>query len=299
MTIKSKSSQYPFHYPITLLEPVSTILEHVNVGKRKHYCRYGMKNPNLSIHFRCLMFDQPQLLHILSACNLSASSTSHESIFTYSLSNQAYKSLHALGVIDLFHLRCTPLITLSRIRRVIQKHLVSSPVSSLLPESRAASTLFISRPPPTSPTALPPLESSSTTPLRAVCVSSHPPLLRSHWSPSGYIACAQCRPPVRSHLRTHKSENIATRMQAHYFTHLPAFDVNKNNKNKLCCMKIPGATYALRSFMDSENQGVPQQKMKMFYSSGTLISSKLSLGEWISIMRFRYTVEFWVNYLLN
>lgn len=99
-----------------------------------------MKNPNLSIHFRCLMFDQPQLLHILSACNLSASSTSHESIFTYSLSNQAYKSLHALGVIDLFHLRCTPLITLSRIRRVIQKHLVSSPVSSLLPESRAAST---------------------------------------------------------------------------------------------------------------------------------------------------------------
>lgn len=110
MTMKSKSSQYPFIIPLRSWNSVSTILEHVNKGKRKHYCPYGMKNPHLSIHFHCLTFDQPHLLHILSACNLSASSTSHESIFTYLLSNQAYKSLYALHVIDLFHLRRTSIL---------------------------------------------------------------------------------------------------------------------------------------------------------------------------------------------
>lgn len=144
MTMKSKSSQYPFIIPLRSWHSVSTILEHVNKGNRKHYCPYGMKNPHLSIHFHCLTFDQPHLLHILSACNFSASSTSHESIFTYLLSNQAYKSLYALRVIDLFHLRRTSLITFSLIRRVIQKHLVSSRLF-------AASTLFLSQLPPLRP----------------------------------------------------------------------------------------------------------------------------------------------------
>lgn len=296
MTMKSKSSQYPFIIPLRSWHSVSTILQHVNKGNRKHYCPYGMKNPHLSIHFHCLTFDQPHLLHILSACNLSASSTSHESIFTYLLSNQAYKSLYALRVIDLFHLRRTSLITFSRVRRVIQKHLVSSRLFAPLWEPRSKHTLPLSAS-PTSPTALPSLESSYTPPLRAVCVSSHLPLLRSRWSPSDYIVCAQCRPPVRSHLLTHKSENIATSIQAHCFTHLPVFDVNINN---FAAWKSPGQHTVCASVV--HGLGEPrraQQKMKMFYSSGTLISSKLSLSEWISIMRFRYTVEFWVNYLLN
>lgn len=201
-----------------------------------------------------------------------------------------------LRVIDLFHLRRTSLITFSRIRRVIQKHLVSSRLLAPLWEPRSKRTLPLSAS-PTSPTALPSLESPCTPPLRAVCVSSHLPLLRSRWSPSDYIVCAQRRPPVRSHLLTHKSENIATSIQAHCFTHLPVFDVNINN---FAAWKSPGQHTVCASVV--HGLGEPrraQQKMKMFYSSGTLISSKLSLCEWISIMRFRYTVEFWVNYLLN
>lgn len=183
-----------------------------------------------------------------------------------------------------------------RIRRVIQKHLVSSRLFAPLWEPRSKHTRPLSAS-PTSPTALPSLESSYTPPLRAVCVSSHLPLLRSRWSPSHYIVCAPCRPPVRSHLLTHKSENIATSIQAHCFTHLPVFDVNINN---FAAWKSPGQHTVCASVV--HGLGEPRralQKMKMFYSSGTLISSKLSLSEWISIMRFRYTVEFWVNYLLN
>lgn len=91
---------------------------------------YGMKNPNLSMHFYCFI-----RLACCTSCPIAVSPP-HLPLKIQSLSNSLYnqtcKSLYALGVIDLYLLCTTSLITFSRIHWVIQKPLSTQPLSSYL-----------------------------------------------------------------------------------------------------------------------------------------------------------------------